>query len=193
MARRHILLAEIVVPQDSNVISRLMQVVPDRVPTHVVAVAVNHLLRGQSLADRLGELSGKRFRLRIDDASLVLTFEITGNGVRPVSTDPHVTMTGAVADFVALALRREDPDTLFFQRRLVVEGETETGLHLKNLLDGWDYDLEGHVRATLPKPLAQFTMRAAGVAHALRELSQLRRPGSRRNIHPGEKARAGRH
>jgi predicted lipid carrier protein YhbT len=36
---------------------------------------------------------------------------------------------------VALALRREDPDTLFFSRRLVLEGDTELGLVVKNALD----------------------------------------------------------
>jgi hypothetical protein len=37
----------------------------------------------------------------------------------------------------ALALRREDPDTLFFTRRLVLEGDTELGLALKNALDAF--------------------------------------------------------
>ena len=176
---------------DSNLVSRLFHAVPARVPTHVVALAVNHVLRGQPLTERLGELSGKRFRLQVDDASVALTFEITSSGLRPASIDPHVTMRGALKDFVALALRREDPDTLFFQRRLVVEGETETGLHLKNLLDGWDYDLAGHVHATLPRPLAHLTMKVAGATHALRALAQLRRPGSHRNIRPADKARGG--
>jgi len=38
------------------------------------------------------------------------------------------------------ALRREDPDTLFFTRRLVLEGDTALGLEIKNTLDalGWD-------------------------------------------------------
>jgi len=40
--------------------------------------------------------------------------------------------------FLALALRREDPDTLFFSRRLVLEGDTELGLALKNALDALD-------------------------------------------------------
>ena len=171
-------------------VSRLLHAVPARVPTQVVALAVNHVLRGQPLTERLGELSGKRFRLQVDDASVALTFEITSAGLRPADFDPHVTMRGSLPDFVALALRREDPDTLFFQRRLVVEGETETGLHLKNLLDGWDYDLESHVRATLPGPLAHLTMQVVGAAHALRELAQLRRPGSHRNIRPAEEAKA---
>ena len=94
-----------------------------------------------------------------------------------------------MADFVALALRREDPDTLFFQRRLVVEGETETGLHLKNLLDGWEYDLPAHLNSTLPRPLASLAMDVASAAGSLRALSRLRRPGSHRNSRPGERAR----
>lgn len=164
-------------PHDSNIATR------------VVAAAVNHLMRGQALAARLGDLSGKRIRLQLTEPSVALTFEIGADGVQPASLDPHVTMSGALADFVALALRREDPDTLFFQRRLVVEGETETGLHLKNLLDGCDYDLEAHLRATLPAPLARLTMRVAKVAHGLRGLSRLRRPGSHRNSRPADKAR----
>jgi predicted lipid carrier protein YhbT len=32
-----------------------------------------------------------------------------------------------------IAARKQDPDTLFFQRRLVIEGDTELGLYVKNL------------------------------------------------------------
>jgi predicted lipid carrier protein YhbT len=34
-----------------------------------------------------------------------------------------------------LATRREDPDTLFFNRRLRLSGNTELGLYVKNFLD----------------------------------------------------------
>ena len=36
-------------------------------------------------------------------------------------------------------LREEDPDTLFFNRKLVIEGDTELGLVVKNLLDSVDW------------------------------------------------------
>ena len=36
---------------------------------------------------------------------------------------------------VTLAMRKEDPDTLFFSRRLSMQGDTELGLLLKNTLD----------------------------------------------------------
>ena len=38
-------------------------------------------------------------------------------------------------DFLLLAQRQQDPDTLFFNRRLVMEGDTELGLVVKNTLD----------------------------------------------------------
>jgi len=60
-----------------------------------------------------------------------------------------VRIRGCYDDFWRLASRSEDPDTLFFQRRLTIEGETETGLMIKNLLDGLDYDWRAHVRAVL--------------------------------------------
>lgn len=39
-----------------------------------------------------------------------------------------------------LASRKEDSDTLFFQRRLKMQGDTDLGLYVKNLLDGMDMD-----------------------------------------------------
>lgn len=58
----------------------------------------------------------------------------------------HVTISGNSRDFFLLITRQEDPDTLFFQRRLLLEGDIETGLHIKNLLDTLDID-------ALPFPL----------------------------------------
>lgn len=37
-----------------------------------------------------------------------------------------------------LARREEDPDTLFFSRRLTLEGDTELGLLVENTLDALD-------------------------------------------------------
>ena len=38
-------------------------------------------------------------------------------------------------DYVQLALRNADPDTLFFERRLTISGDTDVGLIVKNALD----------------------------------------------------------
>ena len=52
---------------------------------------------------------------------------------------PAVSIRASAADFYRLARRLEDPDTLFFARRLVIEGDTELGLCLKNALDAIDW------------------------------------------------------
>ena len=42
-------------------------------------------------------------------------------------------------DFLRMMLCEEDPDTLFFKRKLQIEGDTELGLITKNLLDSVDW------------------------------------------------------
>lgn len=85
----------------------------------------------------LGPLVGKRLALRITDAGLSLRFRLGGRRFLPVfdGSTPDLTISAKARDFVALALREEDPDTLFFNRRLLMEGDTELGLLIKNTLD----------------------------------------------------------
>ena len=103
-------------------------------------------MRGQTLA----ALNGKTIGLHITDAPTLIRFRIeNGRLARHDGAASDVTIRGALEEFWRLATRAEDPDTLFFSRRLAVEGDTETGLHVKNLLDALDYDIEAHVRAVL--------------------------------------------
>jgi predicted lipid carrier protein YhbT len=67
---------------------------------------------------------------------------------------------GNLKEFLQLTARTEDPDTLFFQRRLQIEGDTELGLEVKNLLDGVDQD-------GLPPLLRLLMLQGAAIAAAL--------------------------
>ena len=51
---------------------------------------------------------------------------------------PDLTIRAHASDFIALARRSQDPDTLFFNRRLSMEGDTELGLMVKNTLDAME-------------------------------------------------------
>lgn len=53
----------------------------------------------------------------------------------------EVTISGNWREFLLLASRQEDPDTLFFRRRLHIDGDTELGLAVKNLIDSLDPDM----------------------------------------------------
>jgi O2-independent ubiquinone biosynthesis accessory factor UbiT len=87
--------------------------------------------------DALAMLDGKAFRIVVRDAGAGVAFRVRSLRCEPLGGDRavDVTFTACAADFLLLATRRADPDTLFFERRLLIEGDTETGLLLKNILD----------------------------------------------------------
>lgn len=161
------------IPLPAVVLRLPLQWLPDALHTELLARALNHLLRGQRLTARLPELDGRSVCVDIRDAGSKLHFRIHGTRLLPAWPGPSlVTIRGELRDFVALATRTEDADTLFFHRRLSIEGDTETGLHVKNLLDSLHYDWETHVRAVLPASLAAT---AIGLMHRLRSVCPLHR------------------
>lgn len=56
------------------------------------------------------------------------------------ANEPDAVIRGCLASFVQLSAKTVDADTLFFQRRLVMEGDTAVALEFKNLTDGFDLD-----------------------------------------------------
>lgn len=82
-------------------------------------------------------LVGKKLRLRVTDAQWAFDFE--WKSARFVACrsggSADLTISASALDFVKLARRQEDPDTLFFNRRLAMEGDTELGLLVKNTID----------------------------------------------------------
>ena len=145
-----------------------LHLIPDVVHAELFARVFNHLLRGQLLAKRLREINGKSVCIHIRDAASELHFRIEHGRLRPATPEhTDVRISGKVEDYWQLATRREDPDTLFFSRRLCIEGDTETGVHVKNLLDALDYDWEAHFRDVLGD-----TLGAAAFAFFQRTIGQ---------------------
>lgn len=137
-----------------------LRLLPTSVLTLTVAQAINHLLRGQAIRERLHELEGKCIGIEVTDADQRAVFTLRAGRLEPAPGQlAHATISGSLEAFTLLATRREDPDALFFNRRLTLGGETETGLHLKNLIDALDYDWDAHFQAVLPMPLAGLARR----------------------------------
>ena len=91
-------------------------------------------------------LVGKKMRLRVTDAQWVFDFEwrkdrFVASKNASASTPADLTISASAHDFMLLARRLEDPDTLFFSRRLSMEGDTELGLLVKNTLDAIEMPL----------------------------------------------------
>ncbi len=87
------------------------------------------------LKAKLAPLRGKVLRLELRGLPFAPQLTLDAIGLRPAFGRADVTIRAEARDYLALALRREDPDTLFFTRRLVIEGDTALGLEIKNALD----------------------------------------------------------
>jgi len=111
---------------------------PQLPPTLALVAALNAALDRVLPRDVLEPLLGKRFCIKVLDAGMTLRFAYGQRGFRPIfdGAPADLTMSAKSRDYLALLLREEDPDTLFFSRRLLMEGDTELGLLMKNTLDG---------------------------------------------------------
>lgn len=123
-------------------LARIASHLPQRPPTLALTTALNLALGRVLSREDLEPLTGRHLRIRVRDAGLTLDFTLGPRGFVALSAggEPDLTLTANVRDYIALALREEDPDTLFFGRRLLMEGATDLGLLVKNTLDAIDWD-----------------------------------------------------
>lgn len=120
--------------------ARLIRTIDPWIPLAVKRRLVEPLLN-RTFAEPLAEgefdtLEGRRITLAIDDLGMTLTLTQQNEHMTLSAGPGEATIRGGWREFLCLATRREDPDSLFFQRRLLIEGDTELGLMVKNLLDG---------------------------------------------------------
>ena len=94
------------------------------------------------MAGDLDFLQGRSVNLRVRDAAISCRLTLSGSGFKIHDDERQcdLSIQAALYDFLTLVSRQVDPDTLVFQRRLVVGGDTELGLALKNYLDGMDVE-----------------------------------------------------
>ncbi|RBL84438.1 SCP2 domain-containing protein [Streptomyces cavourensis] len=120
----------------SSVVARLGR----RVPAPLASL---HCVAGLELARRLKwlapppELDGRSFAITVEDLGLRSSFAVRGGAFRPrwEGSACELELGARLADLLALMRAETDADTLFFQRRLRISGDTELGLIVKNWLD----------------------------------------------------------
>lgn len=96
----------------------------------------------QALAEgELDFLEDRWLKIEVSDLNLSWLMSVE-EGKLQISEhgEADVSFSGNANDLVLIAARKQDPDTLFFQRRLRIEGDTELGLNVKNLMDAIDLD-----------------------------------------------------
>ncbi|WP_456446792.1 ubiquinone anaerobic biosynthesis accessory factor UbiT [Thiolapillus sp.] len=136
-------------PPSAGALLRLPgKLLPVRLHSRGLTLILNRLLADPIANGELDFLQDRVLRIEVMD--LALDYRLTlRNGklaAAPRGAQEDVRFGGDAREFLLLALNEEDPDTLFFQRRLQLEGDTELGLEIKNLLYSLEEDL-------LPDPL----------------------------------------
>jgi predicted lipid carrier protein YhbT len=123
-------------------VAPLLRAVPDAWLRPLLAAALRRGLAEAVGTGAFSELHGRRLGVDITDHGLQWVVEVRGDGVELAAPGcaAEATVRGSATDLLLLASRLEDADTLFFQRRLQLTGDTELGLTVRNLLDQLPWD-----------------------------------------------------
>lgn len=124
-------------------IARLGTRLPQWPHSLALVAGLNAALKMKLLpADSLCALDEKLFRVRVNDTGGEACFTYCGGFFRPVLRPdrlPDLAFAANLSAYLQLLARQEDPDTLFFNRELSIEGDTELGLVVKNMLDAVEW------------------------------------------------------
>ncbi len=115
----------------------LLQRLPMQPPAIVLAAALNRWLEPRLPADVRETLANRCVQIDVTDLGLTLRLQRGTRGFALAGANMPVALRIAAdaPTFWRLLRGSDDADRLFFERALVMEGDTEMGLVLKNTLD----------------------------------------------------------
>ncbi len=93
--------------------------------------------RNPGFRERLAEIDDKLFLFEARDVEKRFFLHVKDRNIKVVPHSvrrPDVAMSGSASVLMEVLLGKEDPDTVFFSRKLEITGDTAAAIHLKNLL-----------------------------------------------------------
>ncbi|CUA86192.1 ubiquinone anaerobic biosynthesis accessory factor UbiT [Pseudidiomarina woesei] len=145
----------------------MVRITPKVILEQILSASLNQFLQAEIKQQRFSFLPKQWVRIEVPDLAFHFSVTLNDQGRLKASLTPQpaaVTMRGNSASLLLMISGKVDPDTLFFKRKLMIKGDTELGLEVKNLLD--TIELEGR----LPKPLFRVTQATADAIVARPEL-----------------------
>lgn len=137
------------VVNSASLLSVAHRIMPTKLENHFVLYQVKRLSQPFLDEGEIDFLDDKVVLVEIAELSAQWLFTKIGNQLImleeaeavSISAKPDVVFNGTVDALVLMASQKVDPDTLFFNRKLSITGDTELGLEVKNLFDQFDLDL----------------------------------------------------
>jgi len=139
----------------------LLRLVPRSFQARLLEQAMASVFEACASDGSLDFMDGRRLGIEIVDLGLRWVVERGEGRVRVTDAPPEACVRGTAVDMLLLAGRLEDADTLFFQRRLTLTGDTELGLTARNLLERLPWE-------SVPLALRIVLNRGARLARAAR-------------------------
>lgn len=129
-------------PRLPGFLSIPLNILPKKIHSQILVVFLNRLLAQQIKDGELDFLEQRRVLISVSDVKIAYGISLENNRLvaKAIDSCDELIIQASLYDFLILAARHEDADTLVFQRRLLMQGDTELGLELKNFLDGLDID-----------------------------------------------------
>ncbi len=131
-----------ITPTIPHLLTLPLGLLPPLIPNTALVTILNRIFADALREEELDFMHRKVLLIRVLDAKL--DFRLTLINDKLTACNQYQThdllIEGSAYDFLLLATRREDPDTLFFNRRLRLGGSTELGLYLKNFIDALEAD-----------------------------------------------------
>ena len=129
-------------PQFPGILSIPLKILPSTVHSRLMVKFLNLLLTEPILDGELDFLNNKKLSIKVCDADVTYLISLKNKKLVAINSGSKndIELQANIYDYLQLAARQEDPDTLVFQRKLIMQGNTELGLQLKNFLDGLDLE-----------------------------------------------------
>ncbi|MEJ2044897.1 MAG: SCP2 sterol-binding domain-containing protein [Reinekea sp.] len=129
------------VNRGTALLARILGHLPSAVQQRPLAPLLNHALGLLIEEGEFDFLEGRCCRIAVRNCDLHWNLTMVNKRLVLLPDQPaDVTISATVPAFLSLISQSADPDTLFFQRQLSIEGDVELGLQVKNLLDALDQD-----------------------------------------------------
>lgn len=118
-------------------VAQFISLLPHHPGSAIFSSMLNLTLSKKLPAEMCQQIQGKHFKINVTDARATFCFLFDGASFKARSDAGifDLTICASAQDFFLLATHKEDADTLFFNRRLVMQGDTDLGLLIKNTLD----------------------------------------------------------
>ncbi len=121
---------------------KLINAIPHPIKSAIGQPVLDTLFSKHFDKEDIAFLEGKVLCIEIDDLGHREFFTVNKQCISIAQSDNvfDVRLSGNLHSFISLMKHQVDPDTLFFQRKLMITGDTELGLEVKSLFDYFQWE-----------------------------------------------------